>query len=72
MAKHERIEQLVLRLKQEATLPNGLKFPTGTEFEIVMDVVYMRGFPLPPDIQTTMYSWLTTNPNLFIDDTRKF
>ena len=72
MAKHERIEQQVLRLKKDDSLPNGLEFKAGTEFEIVMDVVYMQGFPVPPNVQSTLYHWLTTNPQLFVDDTRKF
>ena len=72
MAKHERIDQLVLKLKNETTLNNGLTFPAGTEFEIVIDVVYMKGFPLPPAMQNEMYNWLVGNPQLFIDDTRRF
>jgi hypothetical protein len=69
---HTRIEQKVLRLLQEASLPNGMNFPAGTEFEIVMDVVYMQGFPVPPVTQATLYSWLVGNPKLFRDDTRAF
>lgn len=66
-----KIDQRVLKLKQAAKLPNGLDFPAGTEFEIVMDVVYMQGFPVPPNIQTTLYNWLTGNQALFIDRTGK-
>jgi hypothetical protein len=69
---HQRIEQRVLRLLQDTSLPNGMKFTAGTEFEIVIDVVYMQGFPVPPAMQTVLYTWLTNNPTLFKDDTRKF
>jgi hypothetical protein len=69
---HTRIEQQVLRLKEKASLPNGMQFPAGTEFEIVMDVVYMQGYPIPPATQNTVYNWLVSNSNLFTDDTRRF
>lgn len=69
---HTRIEQRVLRLLKDSVLPNGMRFPAGTEFEIVMDVVYMQGYPIPPNTQSTVYTWLVNNPTLFKDDTRGF
>lgn len=55
----------ILLLKNGAKLKNGLEFAAGTEFHIVMDVVYMQGFPLPQNIQPTIMSWINNNPNLF-------
>ena len=59
------ISNKILLLKQEAKLKNGLEFKPNTEFHIVMDVVYMQGFPLPMNLQATMMSWLNDNPTLF-------
>lgn len=59
------ISNKILLLKREAKLKNGLEFPPNTEFHIVMDVVYMKGFPLPQNLQATMMSWINDNPTLF-------
>lgn len=52
-------------LKKAASLQHGLEFPSNTEFHIVMDVVYMQGFPLPPNLQSLIYNWIVSNPSLF-------
>jgi len=70
--KNQNQDHQVLKLKKEASLPNGLKFPERTEFEIVMNVVYMGGFPVSTNLQATLLNWIKSNPNLFVDDTRKF
>jgi hypothetical protein len=49
-----------------------MTFKGGEEFHIVMDVVYMQGHMLPPEMQNMFYDWLTKNPKLFVDDTRQF
>lgn len=67
-----KIEQRVMKLKKDAVLPNGITFKAGTEIEIVMDVVYMGGYPIPPALQPTLYNWISDNPNLFINETRRF
>jgi hypothetical protein len=59
------IANKILLLKREATLPNGITLPTATEFHIVMDVVYMKGFPVPAGLQSTFYNWIKENPTLF-------
>lgn len=66
------IQNKVVKLIKEAKLPNGLAFPAGQEIEIVTDVVYMGGYPLPPNIQPTMLNWINANPTLFNDVTRKW
>lgn len=55
----------ILVLLKDSKLPNGLEFKTATEFHIVMDVVYMQGFPLPQGLQATITNWIDNNPKLF-------
>ena len=62
----------VLRLINEATLKNGVTLPAGQEIEIVMDVVYMSGYPLPPNMQSIMLTWITANPTLFTETTKNW
>lgn len=66
------INNKVYRLKKAHTLADGLDFKSGEEFHIVNDVVFMKGAMLPPNMQSMFYNWLTKNPTLFIDDTRRF
>ena len=67
------IQNQVYRLKHpQKDLQYGLTFKGGEEFHIVMDVVYMQGNMLPPELQEFMYGWITGNSKLFIDDTRQF
>lgn len=70
------IAQKILILIQDAEVPNTkLKFPKGTEFEIVADIVYMSGFPIPQEMQRTLYNWLVANmgnTKIFKEDLRRF
>lgn len=66
------IQSKVYQLLKESKLQNGVEFPSGQEIEIVMDVVYINGFPLPPNMQATTYNWITSNPSLFKDVTRNW
>ena len=66
------MENKVLTLLKETTLKNGVKFPAGQEIEIVMDVVYVGGYPLPPNMQALTIHWITQNPTLFKDVTKKW
>lgn len=66
------IQNKVYRLKHPHKLAKDLEFKGGEEFHIVMDVVYMQGAMLPPEMQSMFYNWLTKNPKLFVDDTRQF
>jgi hypothetical protein len=67
-----KITNKVFRLKQDVTLQTGVKLTRGQELEVVMDVVYMQGFPLPNEHQYTFMKFITENPNYFVDDTRNF
>ena len=62
----------VLKLLKETTLQNGVKFPAGQELEVVMDVVYVGGYILPPNMQTLTLRWINENPNLFEDVTKNW
>ena len=68
-----KIASRVFRLKEPTHLNigQGIDFKGGEEIEVVMDVVYMRGFMLPPSLQNYMFTWITGNPELFDDDTRR-
>jgi hypothetical protein len=62
----------VYKLKQNATLPNGMSFTRGTEFEIISGVLYMGGFPVDFRAQNTIVKWMQTNKHLFKNDTRNW
>lgn len=64
------IENKVFRLNKASKLPNGIEFPSGQELEVVMDVVYVSGYPLPQNLQAITLNWIKANPDLFKDDTR--
>jgi hypothetical protein len=69
------ITQKILILLQDAELTHGLKFPKGTEFEIVADVIYMGGYPVSQNLQKIIYDWLVANMKnikLFKEDMRRF
>lgn len=70
------IKQKILRLLKDSDLGKyDMKFPAGTDFEIVADVVYMSGYPIPLEFQKFVYTWLTSNmddKNMFFEDLRRF
>jgi len=66
------IQNRVYKLKKTFTLKNGVSFPSGQEIEVVMDMVYVGGYPLPPDMQNLTLNWIKTNPTLFTDTTKNW
>lgn len=66
------IHNKVFRSKGETTLPFSITLKKDDELHIVEDVVYCNGFPLPFEMQGTIYQWLLKNGDKFIDDTRTF
>lgn len=59
------IQNEVYRLKEAAMVAKDMPLPAGQEVEIVMDVVYVNGNMVPPDLQSLFYTWVTKNPTLF-------
>jgi len=53
-------------LKKTMDLPFGIKFSGGKEIVISNRVVCVDGFPLPPDMQTTIMDWLNKNQDLLV------
>jgi hypothetical protein len=74
MKKYEKTKNMqnakVLKLKTSAKMNEHLNFKEGQEFEVVNNVVYMGGFPIPSDMQPMFREWINNNPQLFVDDTR--
>lgn len=66
------IQSRVYRLKKDARLQNGVSFTANQEIEVVMDVVYVGGYPLPFEMQATMLDWIVSNPTLFDDMTKNW
>jgi hypothetical protein len=66
------IQSKVFKLLKKTTLQNGVVLPEGQELEVVMDVVYVGGYPLPPNMQALVLNWIKNNPNLFADVTRNW
>jgi hypothetical protein len=70
------IRQKILILNEDAHINRTeFNFPKGTEFEIVADIVYMGGFPIPLETQKIVYDWLVANmanKQLFTEDLRRF
>jgi len=66
------ITNKVVELLEKTRLKNGVVFDKGQEIEIVMDVVYVSGYPLPPEMQAMVLSWINENSKLFKETTRKW
>lgn len=59
------ITNKIVVLKKDANATNKLPFKANDEFHIVMDVVYMNGFPLPMEFQPIIINWIQDNGKLF-------
>jgi len=59
-------------LQEDVTVVKDLRFEKNQEFEVVSEVVYMGGFPLPPDLQRVIITWMANNLKLFKTDNRNF
>lgn len=66
------IQNRVLRLVKETKFQNGVVLPANQEIEVVMDVVYMGGYPLPKEFQSTILKWINENPTLLKDVTKNW
>lgn len=66
------ITNRVYRLKETTEVAKGMPLQAGQELEIVMDVVYVNGNMVPPDMQPLFYRWIVSNPTLFNDVTKNW
>jgi hypothetical protein len=66
------ITNRVYKLKEAAEVGKDMPLPAGQEIEIVNDVLYINGYMVPPDLQSTFYAWLVNNPDLFDDATKNW
>lgn len=66
------IKSKVYRLKKTTDVAKNMPLQAGQEIEIVMDVVYVNGNMVPPDMQPLFYEFVTKNPALFDDVTKNW
>ena len=66
------IKNIVYKLKANALVGPEMPLFEGQEIEIVMDVVYINGYPVPPAMQPLFYNWVKNNPDLFVNVTKKW
>ena len=66
------IKNIVYRLKKDMEVAQGMSLPKGKEIEIVMDVVYIDGHPVPFELQQLFYSFTQNNLDSLEDVTRKW
>lgn len=64
------IKNKVYKLKKATEVAKNMPLPAGQEIEIVMDVVYINGNMVPPNMQDMFYNWVTKNPDLFDNITK--
>jgi hypothetical protein len=62
----------VLKIKKDVEIVKNIHLKSGQELEIVMGVVYMGGYPLPPEFQELFINFINNNSSLFEDDTRNW
>jgi len=66
------IQNRVYRLKEAVEVAKNMPLPAGQEVEIVMDVVYINGHPVPPAMQKLFLDYVTNNESKFDDVTKKW
>jgi len=66
------IKNKVYKLKKATEVAKNMPLPAGQEIEIVMDVVYINGYMVPPNVQELFYNWVTKNPDLFDNITKNW
>jgi len=64
-------QNYIYKLKEPFTL-SEMVFKKGQEFNIINQVVYMEGFPLPLGLQRQVFNWIMGNKNLFMILNREY
>ena len=66
------IKNKVYRLKKDEEIGKNMPMKAGQEIEIVMDVVYVNGFMVPPMMQPIFYGWVKNNQDKVEETTKKW
>jgi hypothetical protein len=72
LKRKKMINSKVYRLKQDVEVGKDMPLKKGQELEVVMDVVYVNGHMVPPNLQKLFLDFIIKNPTLFDDDTREW
>lgn len=66
------IKNEVYRLKKDVEVGKDMPLKKGQEIEVVMDVVYINGFPVPPVMQPLFYQFIISNQDILENVTKKW
>lgn len=66
------IKEKVFRLTKNVEVARNMSLQAGQEIEVVMDVVYVNGFPLQPELQPLFLKFVNENQNILEDVTKKW
>ena len=66
------IKNRVYKLITAKEVAKDMPLPAGQELEIVMNVVYVNGNMVPPNMQGLFYNFITNNPSFFEDVTKNW
>lgn len=62
----------VYSAKKDVQITKDISLPNGQEVEIVNDVVYVNGHPVPPAFQKLFLDYIVNNQSLFDDVTKNW
>lgn len=62
----------IFKTKKEYVVTKNITIPKGGEIQIMRDVVYMGGFPVPQETQNVLLKWVIDNEKELLDDTNFF
>lgn len=66
------IIEKVFKLTKNVEVARNMPLQAGQEIEVVMDVVYMNGYPLPPELQPLFLRFVNENQSILEDVTKKW
>jgi hypothetical protein len=66
------ITEKVYKLTKNVEVARDMPLQAGQEIEVVMDVVYINGFPLQPELQPLFLQFVLQNQNILEDVTKKW
>ncbi len=66
------ITNKVYKLTKNVEVARNMPLQAGQEIEVVMDVVYMNGYPLQPELQPLFLRFVNENQSILEDVTKKW